>query len=47
VEGLLLRYLSEVYKVLVQTVPEAAHTDEVVAMIEIFREMLRGLIRVS
>jgi replicative superfamily II helicase len=43
VEGLLLRYLSEVYKVLIQTVPEAAHTDEVVSLIEYFGEMLRGI----
>ena len=43
VEGLLLRYLSEVYKVLVQTVPENAHTDEVVSLIEYFGEMLRGI----
>jgi superfamily II RNA helicase len=43
VEGLLLRYLSEVYKVLVQTVPEAAQTDEVVSLIEYFGEMLRGI----
>lgn len=43
VEGLLLRYLSEVYKVLIQTVPESAHTDEVVSLIEYFREMLHGI----
>ena len=43
VEGLLLRYLSEVYKVLIQTVPESAHTDEVVSMIEYFRELLKGV----
>jgi len=43
VEGLLLRYLSEVYKVLVQTVPEAAQTDEVVSLVEYFGEMLRGI----
>lgn len=43
IEGLLLRYLSEVYKVLVQTVPESAHTDEVISLIEYFGEMLRGI----
>lgn len=43
IEGLLLRYLSEVYKVLMQTVPEAAHTDEVVSLIEYFGEMLHGI----
>lgn len=43
IEGLLLRYLSEVYKVLVQTVTESAHTDEVVSLIEYFGEMLRGI----
>jgi superfamily II RNA helicase len=43
IEGLLLRYLSEVYKVLIQTVPDAAQTDEVVSLIEYFGEMLRGI----
>jgi replicative superfamily II helicase len=43
IEGLLLRYLSEVYKVLVQTVPEVAHNDDVVSLIEYFGEMLRGI----
>lgn len=43
VEGLLLRYLSEVYKVLVQTVPEAIRNDEVIAMIEYFGVMLREI----
>jgi hypothetical protein len=43
VEGLLLRYLSEVYKVLVQTVPETDRTDEVLSMIEYFGEMLREI----
>ena len=40
IEGLLLRYLTEVYKVLVQTVPESARTEEVISLIEYFREML-------
>ena len=40
VEGLLLRYLSEVYKVLVQTVPESFRTDSVLSMIEYFRTAL-------
>jgi superfamily II RNA helicase len=43
VEGLLLRYLSEAYKVLVQTVPEAERTDEVLSMIEYFGQMLREI----
>jgi superfamily II RNA helicase len=43
VEGLLLRYLSETYKVLVQTVPEADRTDEVLSMIEYFGQMLREI----
>jgi superfamily II RNA helicase len=43
VEGLLLRYVSEVYKVLVQTVPESAQTDEVVSIIDYFGEMLRAV----
>ncbi len=40
IEGLLLRYISEVYKVLVQTVPEEARNDDVNSMIEYFREIL-------
>jgi len=43
VEGLLLRYLSEVYKVLAQTVPDAAKTDEVFAMTDFFRGVVRGV----
>jgi superfamily II RNA helicase len=43
IEGLLLRYLSEVYKVLVQTIPESARTDEMVSMIEYFGTMLREI----
>lgn len=41
VEGLLLRYLSETYKVLVQTVPEAARTPEVEEIIDYLGGMLR------
>jgi len=43
VEGLLLRYLSETYKVLVQTVPESERTDEIIAMIEYFGAMIRAI----
>ncbi len=43
IEGLLLRYLSEVYKVLIQTVPETARTDEVHSLIEYFGTMLREI----
>lgn len=43
VEGLLLRYLSDVYKVLAQTVLDAAKTDEVFAMEAYFRSMVRGV----
>ena len=43
VEGVLLRYLSETYKVLVQTVPESERTDEIMTMIEYFGEMIRGI----
>jgi len=43
IEGLLLRYLSEVYKVLVQTVPETTRTDDVISMIEYFGEMLKSI----
>lgn len=41
VEGLLLRYLSETYKVLVQTVPESARTPEVEEIIDYLGGMLR------
>ncbi len=41
VEGTLLRYLSEVFKVLEQTVPDAAKTDEVQAMAIYFGAMVR------
>lgn len=40
-EGLLLRYLSDVYKVLVQTVPLAERTDEVEELITFFGAMVR------
>ena len=39
-EGLLLRYLSDVYKTLVQTVPDQAKNDELDAMIVYFGTML-------
>ncbi len=42
-EGLLLRHLSQVWKVLSQTVPETAKTDEVVEMEDYFRELIRGI----
>ena len=42
-EGLLLRHLSQVWKVLSQTVPDAAKTDEVVEMELYFRELIRGI----
>lgn len=41
VEGLLLRYLSETYKVLVQTVPESARSLEVEEIIDYLGGMLR------
>lgn len=41
VEGLLLRYLSETYKVLVQTVPDTARTDEVDGIIDYLGTMLK------
>ncbi len=43
VEGLLLRYLSDVYKTLVQTVPDLAKTEEVEAIILYFRSVLRQI----
>ena len=42
-EGLLLRHLSQVWKVLAQTVPTAAKTEEVVEMEDYFRELIRGI----
>jgi superfamily II RNA helicase len=42
-EGLLLRYLSEAYKTLVQTVPETYRTDEVLDLIAFLRVTVRGV----
>ncbi|MCR6656425.1 MAG: DUF3516 domain-containing protein [Opitutus sp.] len=42
-EGLLLRHLSQTWKVLAQTVPESAKTEPVVEMEEYFRELIRGI----
>ncbi len=42
-EGLLLRYLSDVYKTLTQSVPEADRTDEVDEMLVYFRALVRGV----
>jgi hypothetical protein len=42
-EGLLLRYLSEVFKVLVQTVPESYRNDEIQGMIAYFGTMIHGI----
>jgi superfamily II RNA helicase len=42
-EGLLLRHLSQVWKVLSQTVPETAKTEPVVEMEEYFRELIRSI----
>lgn len=42
-EGLLLRYLSEVYKTLEQTVPEPMKTDEIRSMEDYFRTMIRSV----
>jgi hypothetical protein len=42
-EGLLLRHLSQVWKVLSQTVPDSAKSDEVVEMEDYFRELIRGI----
>jgi superfamily II RNA helicase len=43
VEGLLLRYLSDVYRVLVQTVPSMIKTDEIDAISEYFGSILRSI----
>ena len=43
VEGLLLRHLSQVWKVLAQTVPDSAKTEEVMEMEAYFRELIRGV----
>jgi len=42
-EGLLLRHLMQVWKVLTQTVPDGAKTEPVVEMEEYFRELIRGI----
>ncbi len=42
-EGLLLRHLSQVWKVLAQTVPDSAKTEEVAEMEVYFRELIRGI----
>jgi superfamily II RNA helicase len=42
-EGLLLRYLSETYKTLVQTVPETYRNDEVLDVIAFLRATVRGV----
>lgn len=40
-EGILLRYMSEVYKVMVQTIPESFHDREFADAIEFFRAIVR------
>lgn len=40
-EGILLRYLSEVYKIMIQTIPESMHDQEFKDMIEFFRAIVR------
>jgi hypothetical protein len=42
-EGILLRHLSQTYKVLVQTVPDTAKTEEVLEMETWFRELISGI----
>jgi superfamily II RNA helicase len=42
-EGLLLRHLSQVWKVLSHTVPEGAKTEPVVELEDYFRELIRGI----
>jgi hypothetical protein len=42
-EGLLLRYLSETYKTLVQTVPEGYRTEELLDVIAFLRATVRGV----
>ena len=42
-EGVLLRYLSQAYKALLQTVPEALRTEEVDDVLEQLRAMLRAV----
>jgi len=43
VEGLLLRHLNSVYKVLNQTVPDAAKTDELLEVEDYLRTLVRGV----
>jgi superfamily II RNA helicase len=43
IEGLLLRHLTQVWKVLAQTVPDSAKTEEVAEMEVYFRELIRGV----
>ena len=42
-EGLLLRHLSQTWKVLSQTVPEGAKTEAVIELETYFRELIRGV----
>ena len=42
-EGLLLRHLMQVWKVLAQTVPDGAKTEEVIEMEDYFRDLIRGI----
>ncbi len=42
-EGLLLRHLMQTWKVLAQTVPDTAKTDQVIEMEDYFRELIRGI----
>jgi superfamily II RNA helicase len=42
-EGLLLRHLSQVWKVLAQTVPATAKSEDVNEMEDYFRELIRGI----
>lgn len=42
-EGVLLRHLSQVWKVLAQTVPATAKTEAVIEMEDYFRELIRGI----
>lgn len=42
-EGLLLRHLSQVWKVLAQTVPDAVKSEEIEEMEAYFRELIRGI----
>jgi len=41
IEGILLRYLSDIYKLLVQNVPEQAKTEGVLELIEYFNSILK------